>query len=285
MQEIAQYTRAANAIIHIAEQGFFASLHEKTKEIVCSLMQSMGWVDLYVDALDKPQREWAVKNILRYLGGKETLAINDRLEVHQSLVVLKSILDESAETQKLEFLKKTEEVFDSGKTMSSTRNPRKYITEREREAASTADMILALASELGANKRFAVFLREAAIVGNLIDSIEDAQDDAACGKIVIKPSRLYFALAQKTLTHTLTLVKRHPQKRNAIGLGLTWLLRQMGLKTKVPWYANERHSEQETLACSARRDGRRLYVGRRAGAVVSKTAFKKAPVSIRIFCG
>jgi hypothetical protein len=239
MQEISQYIRLADAILYIAKQGFFVRLCGTTKEIVHFLLESIFWVDNHIDSLDSFNRGQAVKAILHYLGGEENLKIDAELEVRKSLAVLKDILDKSSEAQRVEFLSKASAVFACNNILFSARTPREFVLEREKEARSTADMILALADELGSSKKFAEFLREAAVIGNMIDSIEDAREDRACGKLAIDPTRLYFALAQKALTRAVTAIKIHPQKRNVIGLGLTWLLRHVGLKSNVPWQAEE----------------------------------------------
>jgi hypothetical protein len=235
MENTSQYTRAANAIIYMAERGFFDSVSENTKEIFSSLMKSMFWVNRYVDALDKSWQGCAIRNILDYLDGKENLAIKGEARVCESLFILKNLLDNSSDAQRTEFLNKTKEVFDSGRKFSSTRNPREFIEEREKEARSTAGMILALASEFNSNENFAEFLREVSVLGNLIDSIEDARGDAACGKIDIKPINIYFALTRKTLTHALKVIKMHPQKKELINAGLKWLARHVGFISNVPW--------------------------------------------------
>lgn len=255
-QEISQYIRTANLIIRTAEHGFFDSLNEKTKEAVHTLMQCMFWVDRYVDVLDESRRKQVEKNIIGYLGKKEQLAIENELEVCKSLAVLKDILDEFTDTQRLEFLNKTAAVFDSGRKLSSARTPREFIQEREEEAKSTADMILILASELGANEKFANFFREVTIVGNLIDSIEDARDDKSSGKIAVKPIQIYFSLAQKTLTHMVTVIKMHPQKKEAFGVALTWILRHVGLKSEVPWQAKEHFPDRPAPAATTSRSTR-----------------------------
>ena len=233
MQNISQYARSADEVIRTAEQGFFASLSEETKGIVRFLMQSIFLVDHYVDGLKGSQKEHAAKNILGYLAGKENLALKGEVELINSLITLKNILDGTPKNQRLVFFSQIEKAFDSAKIMATTVNPQEFVEEREKEARNVTTMVLVLASELGVNKKFSEFLHEISMAGNLLDSIEDARDDNRRGEIAIKPIRIYFSLAKGVLKHTHRAVKIHPKKIVFIGIAISWVLRHIGLRPKA----------------------------------------------------
>jgi hypothetical protein len=184
LSNVAEYTKSAESIIALAEQGF-GTLSDAAKKAIRILFLCIHGVDSYVDSHIGKQKGDVVATIISCLKGG-VIPFADTL-ILEPLFTLRSLLNELDNDRKSRFIRSVEIVFSSAEVTASTRTVKSFVTAREAEGHEMALLVLSAVKELDRHPGLRQLLPQIGSIITLSDSITDYPLDIRDGAILISP--------------------------------------------------------------------------------------------------